>query len=965
MLTRVMHVTSGTYQRMNNSSISLENPMPHSALMSSLGFFSYRSAKSLVNFLRTAAILVVLILVLAAHLNAAVYRGDTFTYLQPDGRALPVQLWGDNDYADEETMDGWRIIRDPVTQFWCYARLSADGTKLISTEMVAGVGNPATLGVDKHLRIVKEERLRQHRIHQRGRGRDARGRVQREVMAAAPDGVVSPAPPSSTTVGARRGLTLLFRFPDRLADATITQAQVDTYCNQETGYTEFGNNGSVRQYFSDVSGGLLTYTNHVSAYYTTPNNRDFYTDQSINLGTRAREMIRQGLNALEAANFDFRSLDLNEDGVIDGINCFYAGDTVNAWGEGLWPHASGLSWTSAKTGLRAGAYQMTDMGASLELGTFCHENGHMLCDYPDLYDYGSDSSGGAGSYCLMNAGGFGKNPRPPCGYLRYKSGWGTATAINASTNIQASLTAQNGVQVLGQFLIFNKSATEYYLIENRFKSGRDSGLPTGGIAIWHVDELGDGSDQRFAHQADHQNYECALIQADNLRDHEFSEGSDAGDLFYLGNTASLYTGAFNDGSDTSALDNNAHWWDGTNSGLRLSGFSARGNTMTLQVGTASVSPPAITTQPQARSVFIGQTASFTVTATGAATLTYQWSKNGVPISGANLSSYTAPATVIADNGARFSVVIQNSLGSVTSNVAVLTVTLANPTLTWATPAAISYSALLTNTQLNASANVPGTFTYTPGVGALLNAGSKTLSVLFSPTDSARYRTASATVSIMVNQAALRVTANNVTRAFGVANPTFTGTITGLVAGDAITATYASSSTAITNVGTYGSSTSQAITPTLSDPGTRLGNYAVTLVKGTLTITRATLTITATNATIAVGQSIPILSATSIGLIDPDTLATLDTPPMLATTATSTSPVGTYPITLSAATDRNYTIQLISGTLTVAQDAGESGSGGGGGGGSKCGLGAGLATLFFSLMATMRLMFVRRSKRLKK
>ena len=114
-----MHVTSGTYQRMNNSSISLENPMPHSALMSSLGFFSYRSAKSLVDFLRTAAILVVLILALAAHLNAAVYRGDTFTYLQPDGRALPVQLWGDNDYADEETMDGWRIIRDPATQFWC------------------------------------------------------------------------------------------------------------------------------------------------------------------------------------------------------------------------------------------------------------------------------------------------------------------------------------------------------------------------------------------------------------------------------------------------------------------------------------------------------------------------------------------------------------------------------------------------------------------------------------------------------------------------------------------------------------------------------------------------------------------------------------------------------------------------------------------------------------------------------
>ncbi len=943
--------------------------MSYSVLQHSFGFcpqrfFSCRS-KGLADFLRTAVIPLMLMLTLAANLSGAVYRGNTFTYLQPDGSALPVQLWGDDDYADEETVDGWRIVRDPITQFWCYAALSVDGMQLISTKVVAGVGSPDALGISKHLRIAKEERLRQHRVHQRGRGRDARGRLQREVDAAAPDGVIARSPPSSTTVGARRGLTMLFRFPDYLVDATITQAQVDTYCNQETGYTEFGNNGSVRQYFSDVSGGLLTYTNHVTNYFTTPNNRDYYTDESISQGIRAREIIRQGLNALEAANFDFRTLDLDGDGVIDGINCFYAGNTVNAWAKGLWPHASGLSWTSAKTGLRAGGYQITDMRSTLQLGTFCHENGHMLCDYPDLYDYDGSSDGGPGVFCLMDGGGHGTNPNPPCGYLRYKSGWGTATTVNASTNIQASLTAQSGTQVLGQFLIFSKSATEYYLIENRFKSGRDSSLPTGGIAIWHVDELGDHSDERFAHQSNHENFECALIQADNLRDHEFSEGSDAGDLFYLGNTAALYTGTFNDSSDVSAMDNNAHWWDGTNSGLRLSAFSARGNTMTLQVGTTSVSPPSITAQPQARSVNVGQTASFTVTATGAATLTYQWRKNGVPISGATSSGYMAPATVIADNGARFSVVVQNSLGSVTSNNAVLTVTLVNPTLTWATPAAIAYGTLLTNTQLNASANVPGTFAYTPGVGALLNAGSRTLSVLFTPTDSARYATASATVSVNVTQAALRVTANNVTRAFGVANPTFTGTVTGLVAGDAITATYASSATTITNVGTYGPSSSQAITPTPVDPGTRLGNYAVTLVKGTLTITRTTLSITATDAIMAPGQSVPILSATSIGLIAPDTLDTLDTPPILATTATTTSPVGTYPITLSAAADRNYTIQLINGTLTVSQDPAGSGSGGGGGGGSKCGLGAGLATLLFSLMATMRLMFVRRSKRLKR
>ena len=99
-------------------------------------FFSHRS-KGLADFLRSAVITLMLILTLVANLSGAVYRGTPFTYLQPDGSALPVQLWGDDDYADEETMDGWRIVRDPITQFWCYAALSADGMQLISTKIIA------------------------------------------------------------------------------------------------------------------------------------------------------------------------------------------------------------------------------------------------------------------------------------------------------------------------------------------------------------------------------------------------------------------------------------------------------------------------------------------------------------------------------------------------------------------------------------------------------------------------------------------------------------------------------------------------------------------------------------------------------------------------------------------------------------------------------------------------------------
>jgi hypothetical protein len=83
--------------------------------------------------------------------------------------------------------------------------------------------------------------------------------------------------------------------------------------------------------------------------------------------------------------------------------------------------------------------------------------------------------------------------------------------------------------------------------------------------------------------------------------------------------------------------------------------------------------PQVTTQPASQSVRVGQTATFTVAATGTAPLTYQWQKNGTAISGASSASYTTPATASADNGAKFMVVISNPVGSATSAAAVLTV----------------------------------------------------------------------------------------------------------------------------------------------------------------------------------------------------------------------------------------------------------------------------------------------------
>ena len=101
-----------------------------------------------------------------------------------------------------------------------------------------------------------------------------------------------------------------------------------------------------------------------------------------------------------------------------------------------------------------------------------------------------------------------------------------------------------------------------------------------------------------------------------------------------------------------------------------------------------------------------------------------------------------------------------------------------PTITWVAPSSITYGTALSGTQLNATASVPGAFSYSPAAGTVLSAGVQTLNVTFTPTDTTNYTTASASVSITVNQAQLTVTAQNASKVYGAGVPSLTYSITG-------------------------------------------------------------------------------------------------------------------------------------------------------------------------------------------
>jgi YVTN family beta-propeller protein len=234
------------------------------------------------------------------------------------------------------------------------------------------------------------------------------------------------------------------------------------------------------------------------------------------------------------------------------------------------------------------------------------------------------------------------------------------------------------------------------------------------------------------------------------------------------------------------------------------------------------------------------------------------------------------------------------------------------TITWANPAAITYGTALSGAQLNATANVPGAFVYTPAAGTVLNAGNgRVLSVIFTPNDLINFGRATNTVLIDVLRAPLTITAQNKSKVYGAALPALTAAYSGFVNGDTASSldtpvSLSTTATASSPVGSY------AITA----GGAADANYTITHVNGTLTITRAALTITADNKSKVAGAANPPLTATYTGFVNGDTAAQLDTPVTLATTATTSSPAGAYPITASGAADANYTITHVNGTMTV-------------------------------------------------
>jgi M6 family metalloprotease-like protein len=554
--------------------------------------------------------------------------GKRSVFLQPDGTAIQLAFYGNEMYTRTETEDGYTVVFDPETKAYYYAELNAQGDAFRSSGHRVGPVIPKKNALPKGLKLnpaarkakalaryeqleaVRQEIPRRTQIRQQVKAYKAYQKLLREKpptksakalsasaafapgpIAGGGPGPIALGPPNNPpTLGDLVGLTILVDFSDEPARTDITTGDIDDYLNKPGG--NWSNSGSVYDYFYVQSNGRLRYNNNVTYYVRVPQPKSYYNDTSLSSGIAGRLLLNDAVTQLLTDGYDFSGLSTDGSGRVIACNIFWAGNDSGVWAKGLWPHRWVVSpQIDIGGGMKIYDYQATNIGASgtPKIGTFCHENGHMVGKYSDYYDYGGESRG-VHAFCLMSAGNYYSqgNPANISGYLKYHSGWMDAVELRDLTPpIRLSADVDGTIA----YIYSNTNATdEYFFIENRSKVGgweAGGNRPDSGLMISHIDESENGTEDEQMTEANH--YEHSVEQADGLFELENNTGNaDNNDLYHAGGT-----GPNTEFSDTTSP--NAKWWEGadgsaasgTDSGLHIHSVSAAGSTMTFIYGTGT------------------------------------------------------------------------------------------------------------------------------------------------------------------------------------------------------------------------------------------------------------------------------------------------------------------------------------------------------------------------------------------
>ena len=375
-------------------------------------------------------------------------------------------------------VDGTEVKAQLVGDEFLHYYVSKDGTKYVQDESTG------------FYRKMTDEVTAQRRAAVRRA--QAQGRQKR---------MLRKAQASNVFQGTKKGLVILAEFTNSKFKSGHDLALYERIANDEN-YS--GNNfrGSIKDYFKAQSHGLFELDFDVAGICQLQHTYAYYGKNSNDNDVRAGQMVAEACLWAHEHGTDFSKYDWDGDGEVDQVFVLYAGHGEASYDKDpdtVWPHMHYLSASDYGKSLSLDGVTVDTYACSSELngdgnldgiGTFCHEFSHCM-GFPDLYDTSYAGWFGMGDFDLMCSGSYNGDSKCPAGYSAYEKaecGWLT---LKDMTNIEQE-TSIVGVQPMSAdgdaYIIKNKGhKDEYYILENRQKTGWDSYLPASGLMITHVD----------------------------------------------------------------------------------------------------------------------------------------------------------------------------------------------------------------------------------------------------------------------------------------------------------------------------------------------------------------------------------------------------------------------------------------------------------------------------------------------
>ena len=475
-----------------------------------------------------------------------------FRERQPTGDLTPqLFLRGNPKFHYMTDSNGFTVMQNENKTF-VFAAVDERGASLVPTDMVVGATNPFEINMMPNT-------------------------LPNSTMQAALCGrlcEVNEAPVTSSTLlnantttvvtggaATRKNLVILVRFADHANRKLPPVSDFNELFDNVLQGSAIAPAGGVRQYLRMNSYGSLDLESVVYGWINLPETEAYYADGQSGLSDAFPRALFHALDAIDAADFPWSDLDQNGDGLIDSLTLMHSGYAAE-WGQTdsngqamsnrIWSHHWTLPrsrrWKSS-SGLQVDKYiacpglwdtQGSEIG---HVGVIVHELGHSL-GLPDLYGSGNmQEDNGIGSYGVMgNSWGFDNTQMYPphmCPWSKMVLGWSRPFLISRGGVFDVEPSAS-----IDQVYRIDLGPSEYLLIENRQPLAFDAKLPTGGLAIWHIDEAATNVIPGFPNQGgwpqNGKHYKVALLQADGKYDLEQAINSgDSGDLFYAGGQSRL------------------------------------------------------------------------------------------------------------------------------------------------------------------------------------------------------------------------------------------------------------------------------------------------------------------------------------------------------------------------------------------------------------------------------------------